>query len=95
MSPIVYDVVNRVCQIGRNEHLVNWARWVLRELCVHTTLVHLRHPDTEGHFVKLFSALARLQSPIEFGEGPAGDESQGEQKGEKENFYLTIASVSI
>jgi hypothetical protein len=46
-------------------------------------LVHLRHPDTEGHFVELFSALARLQSPIEFGEGPDGDEESGgtERKG--------------
>ena len=95
MSPIEYNVVNRICQIGRNEHLVNWARWVLHELCTHTMLVHLHHPDTEGHFVKLFSALAQLQSPIEFREGPAGDESQGEQKGEKEIVYLTIASVSI
>jgi hypothetical protein len=59
-------------------------------------LVHLHHPDTEGHFVKLFSALARLQSPIEFGEGPDGDEESGgtERKGRKA-IYWTIVSVSI
>jgi len=96
MSPIVQDVVSHICQIGRNEHLVNWARRVLRELRMHVTLVHLHHPDTEGHFVKLFSALAQLQSPIEFGEGPDGDkESGGTERRGRNSIYCTIESVSM
>ena len=70
MPSVVHSVVNSVRQVRRNEHLVDWAGWVLCELRAHVTLVHLRRPDAEGHLIDLFATLTRLYCPIKFGEGP-------------------------
>ena len=63
MSPIVHEVVIGVCQIRRNEHLVDWARLVLRELRVYVMLVQLCRPEVEGHLIDLFSVFRRLPIP--------------------------------
>ena len=55
MSPIVLGVGTGVYQIRRNEHIVDWARLVLRELRAYVMAVQL--PRLE---VDLFSVLTPL-----------------------------------